>query len=270
MTTLDARVDVAAVQRRTIGTLVAAQAVGAVGITIGIATASLLAEEVSGSERQAGLAQTFQVLGAAVMAFVLARVMARRGRRVGLVSGYLTGSAGAVLVVLAGVVDSMPLLLLGAALLGSSTAANSAARYAATDLAPAQSRARALSLVVWATTIGAVAGPNLTGLSADVARRLAIPELTGPFALAAACVSSVSSARSGSAGCSGSSLMFSPMISFSRHSANWLMSLVATSCWTPRPNWAALQVRCMSVSTRTFVPPSSSLNVEVMVAEAVP
>jgi MFS family permease len=185
MTTVETGVDVAAVQRRTISTLVAAQAVGAVGITIGIATASLLAEQVSGSERQAGLAQTFQVLGAAVMAFVLARVMARRGRRVGLVGGYLTGSAGAVLVVLAGVVESMPLLLLGAAMLGSSTAANSAARYAATDLAPAPTRARALSLVVWATTLGAVAGPNLTGLSADVARRLAIPELTGPFALAA-------------------------------------------------------------------------------------
>ena len=94
---------------------------------VGIATASLLAEEVSGSERQAGLAQTFQVLGAAVMAFVLAKVMARRGRRVGLATGYVTGSAGAVLVVVAGVVDSMPLLLLGAAMLGSSTAANSAA-----------------------------------------------------------------------------------------------------------------------------------------------
>lgn len=184
MTTVGARPDVAAVQRRTIGTLVVAQAVGALGITIGIATASLLAEEVSGSERQAGLAQTFQVLGAAVMAFVLAKVMARRGRRVGLATGYVTGSAGAVLVVVAGVVDSMPLLLLGAAMLGSSTAANSAARYAATDLAPAATRARALSVVVWATTIGAVAGPNLTGLSAGVAHRLGIPELTGPFALA--------------------------------------------------------------------------------------
>jgi len=115
---------------------------------------------------------------------VLAKVMARRGRRVGLATGYVTGSAGAVLVVVAGVVDSMPLLLLGAAMLGSSTAANSAARYAATDLAPAATRARALSVVVWATTIGAVAGPNLTGLSAGVAHRLGIPELTGPFALA--------------------------------------------------------------------------------------
>ena len=65
----------------------AAQAVGAVGITIGIATASLLARDLSGSEKLAGLAQTFQVLGTAVSAFLLARLMSRRGRRVGLVDG---------------------------------------------------------------------------------------------------------------------------------------------------------------------------------------
>jgi MFS family permease len=176
-------VDVAAAQRRTIGTLVASQAVGAIGITIGIATASLLARDISGSEEQAGLAQTFQVLGAAVMSYLLARLMALRGRRVGLTTGYLVGAAGSVLAVVAGVADSMPLLLLGAALLGSATAANSAARYAATDLAPVETRARALSVVVWATTIGAVAGPNLTGLSAAVADALGIPELTGPFAI---------------------------------------------------------------------------------------
>ena len=38
--------------------LVLAQAVGALGITIGIATASLLARDLSGSESLAGLAQT--------------------------------------------------------------------------------------------------------------------------------------------------------------------------------------------------------------------
>jgi len=174
---------VAAAQRRTIATLVAAQAVGAMGITIGIATASLLARDISGSDDQAGLAQTFQVLGAAVASYLLARLMSRRGRRVGLVTGYLLGACGAVLAVLAGVVGSMPLLLLGAVLLGSTTAANSGSRYAATDLAPATRRARSLSTVVWATTVGAVAGPNLTGPAASLARALGIPELTGPFAL---------------------------------------------------------------------------------------
>ncbi len=175
------RHDRAAVQRRTVRVLVVTQAVGAVGITIGIATASLLARDISGSESQAGLAQTFQVLGAAVAAYLLARAMSLRGRRIGLTTGYLLGASGAALAVLAGVVGSMALLLVGALLLGATTAANNGARYAATDLAEPLHRGRALSTVVWATTIGAVAGPNLTSPAAALALGLGLPELTGPF-----------------------------------------------------------------------------------------
>src|SRR4051794_25434226 len=87
--------DLVAVQRRTIRTLVAAQAVGAIGITIGIATASLLARDISGSESEAGLAQTFQVTGAAVAAYLLARPMSRPGRPGGLVTGFMLGEGGA-------------------------------------------------------------------------------------------------------------------------------------------------------------------------------
>ncbi|MCW2786828.1 MAG: Major Facilitator Superfamily protein [Marmoricola sp.] len=177
--------DPVAAQRRTVATLVGAQAFGALGITIGVATASLLAKDLSRSEALAGTAQTAQVLGAAVASWLLARLMSARGRRVGLVTGYLLGASGAGLAVLAGVTRSMPLLLVGAALIGSTSSANYASRYAATDLAPTESRGRALSIVVWATTIGAVAGPNLTGPSAQLARRLDIPTLTGPFAIGA-------------------------------------------------------------------------------------
>lgn len=180
---LDLHRGAGAAQRRTVRTLVLTQAVGAVGITIGIATASLLARDLSGSTALAGLAQTAQVLGAAVISFLLAPLMARRGRRVGLLTGYLTAAGGAALAVVAGAVGSLPLLLVGAVLLGAGTSANSAARYAATDLAEDDARGRALSLVVWATTIGAVAGPNLTGLSGDVADLLGVPRLTGPFVI---------------------------------------------------------------------------------------
>ena len=173
------------VQARTVRVLVVSQAVGAVGVTIGVATASLLARDISGSDAQAGLAQTFQVLGTALAAYVLARLMGRRGRRAGLVIGYLAGASGAALCVAAGVLDSMLVLLTGAVLLGATTAVNNGSRYAATDLAPEATRGRALSVVVWATTIGAVAGPNLTGVGAGLARRLGIPELTGGFAIGA-------------------------------------------------------------------------------------
>ncbi len=184
-TPVAADLDLEVVQRHTVRTLLVSQAVGAVGVTIGVTTASLLARDISGSETMAGLAQTFQVLGTAAAAYGLARVMRRRGRRVGLVTGYLIGATGAALAVVAGVVDSMLVLLLGALLLGATTAVNSGSRYAATDLAKEEHRARALSLVVWATTIGAVAGPNLVGVGGSVARSLRIPELTGGFAIGA-------------------------------------------------------------------------------------
>ncbi len=169
------------VQRRTLGTLVAAQGLGGLGITIGIAVAAILAEELSGSPDLAGLAQTMQVLGAAVASFLLAHLMGKRGRRPGLLLGYLLGATGGVLCVVAGVVGSFATLLVGATLLGSTTAANNQSRYAATDLARPNRRARSLSLVVWATTVGAVAGPNLTGFAGGVADDIGLPRLTGPF-----------------------------------------------------------------------------------------
>lgn len=174
-----------AVQRRTLATLAIGQALGGVGVTSGIAVATLLAEDILGSPQLAGLAQTAQVLGAALAAFLLARVMGSRGRRAGLVLGYGVGGVGAVLCVLSGTYRSFPLLLLGTLAIGSATAANSQARYAATDLAEPDHRARALSLVVWATTVGAVLGPNLAGPGAAVAHVLGIPELTGPFVFTA-------------------------------------------------------------------------------------
>lgn len=169
------------VQRRTLGTLVAAQGLGGLGITIGIAVAAILAEQISGSPDLAGLAQTMQVLGAAVASFLLAHLMGKRGRRPGLLLGYLLGATGAALCVVAGVVESFAILLVGATLLGSTTAANNQSRYAATDLARPNRRASALSLVVWATTVGAVAGPNLTGFAGGVAEDIGLPRLTGPF-----------------------------------------------------------------------------------------
>ncbi|HEX2175712.1 MAG TPA: MFS transporter [Nocardioidaceae bacterium] len=173
--------DQATVQRRTVGTLVVSQALGGVGVTTGIAVATILAEQILGSAALAGLAQTSQVLGAAAGAFVLARLMSARGRRVGLAAGYAVGGSGAGLCVLAGIADSFVVLLAGTFAIGWATAANSQARYAATDLADAAHRARALAVVVWATTLGAVLGPNLTGPGAALARWLDVPELTGPF-----------------------------------------------------------------------------------------
>ena len=173
--------DVAAVQRHTVRTLFATQAIGGLGLGAAIAVGALVARDVTGSDGLSGLAQTAQTLGAAVVAAVLAAYMARHGRRPGLTLGYLAGAFGGGLCVVSGVVRSFPLLLVGMLLLGAVTATNLQSRYAATDLALPAHRGRDLSTVVWATTIGSVLGPNLTGPGAVVAGWLHIPEKTGPF-----------------------------------------------------------------------------------------
>ena len=172
-----------ALQRRTVTTLAGSQVLGGVGVSAGAAVGALLAADVSGSETWAGLGGTAQTLGGALAALVVARVMAAKGRRPGLTTGYLMAIVGGLLVVAASVVGSFVVLLVGFLLFGGATAANSQARFAATDLADDAHRGRHLSVVVWATTIGAVAGPNLTGPGQWVARQLHLPALVGPYVL---------------------------------------------------------------------------------------
>ncbi len=171
----------AAVQRRTVRVLVGSQVLGGVGVSIGFAVGALLAEQISGSATLAGLATTASVLGSALAAVPLSRLMAVRGRRPGLALGYLIGAAGASLAAVAAALDAYWLLLAGMCLFGSSTTANLQARYAATDVAAPDRRARALGTVVWATTIGAVAGPNLSDPAGRTAEMLGLPALAGPF-----------------------------------------------------------------------------------------
>ncbi|MEU8025437.1 MULTISPECIES: MFS transporter [Micromonospora] len=178
------RVDVAPIQRRTLRLLVVTQIIGGIGVTIGISVGALLAARVAGTA-VAGLAQSAAVVGGALLAVPVTRIMTGHGRRPGLVTAYLVGAAGGVLVVLAAATRQVPLLFLGMLLFGGGSAANLQARYTAVDLAEPARRGRQLSLVVWATTIGAVAAPNFAALADRTTRGWGLPSLAGPFAFSA-------------------------------------------------------------------------------------
>ncbi|MEV0877227.1 MFS transporter [Micromonospora echinofusca] len=177
--------DVAPIQRRTLRLLFATQIIGGIGVTIGVAVGALLASAVAGTA-VAGLVSSAAVVGGALLAVPVTRIMTVRGRRPGLVVAYLTGAAGGVLVVLAAVTRWVPLLFLGMLLFGGGSAANLQARYAAVDLAVPARRGRQLSLIVWATTIGAVAAPNFASLADRTTSGWGLPPLAGPFAFSAA------------------------------------------------------------------------------------
>ncbi|WP_234332113.1 MFS transporter [Streptomyces sp. NRRL S-87] len=175
-----------ALRRRTSAVLVTSQILGGLGVPIGITLAPVLATEVSGSEAMSGLAPTASVTGTALLSLPLAALMTARGRRPGLVLAYLIGAVGGALVVLAAAIGSFPLMLVGMAGFGAASSANLQARFAAADLAEPDRRARAISTVVWATTIGAVLGPNLSAPASRTFAGTSIPEKAGPFLWASA------------------------------------------------------------------------------------
>jgi MFS family permease len=172
----------ALLQRRTMRVLVVAQLLGALGLAAGGTAGALLAERLTGNPAAAGLPLSMLVLGSGVGAVAAARIMRDRGRRAGLAAAYLAGAVGAALVVAAAAWRSWPLLLAGSLVLGGGNAAVMLARYAAADLA--SRRGRAISTVVTAASVGAIAGPNLLGPAGVLARGVGLPAPTGLFLLA--------------------------------------------------------------------------------------
>ena len=173
--------EVARIQRRTVGVLSGSQVLSGIAIAGSVAAGSLIAASVSGSESVAGLAQTFGVLGAALMALPLARLALSKGRRASLALGYGMGAAGSIIVIAGAVWLNIVLVLIGCLLVGVASASGYQARYAAVDLAVDDRRGRQLSYVVWAATIGAVLGPNLLGPSGSLGLALGLPQLAGPY-----------------------------------------------------------------------------------------
>jgi MFS family permease len=176
---------VAGVQRRTLRLLFATQVISGVGFAIGASVGALLAADMAGIG-WSGLAQSASVVGAALFAVPAAALVRQHGRRPSLAAGYATATLGAIVILTAAMLASVPLLFAGFFLFGGATAAGYQARYAAVDLAPPALRGRQLSLVVWATTIGAVAGPNLAPVAGMALQPWGVPVLAAPYLFSAA------------------------------------------------------------------------------------
>ena len=173
--------DIEQIQRRTIKVLALGQVLGGFGLGSVLSIGSLLAKDLSGSEAWAGSAATFSTLGSAIWAIPLARLAYGRGRRVSLATGAGFAITGAIAVINAAGLRSFPLLLVGIFLLGAGSATSLQARFAATDIPSAGKTGRSIGLVVWATTVGAVTGPNLFGPGEELGRALGLAPLAGPF-----------------------------------------------------------------------------------------
>jgi MFS family permease len=173
-------------QARVLRTLMTAQVLSGAGLAAGVTVGALLARDILGSDGLAGVPAALFTIGSAGAAILVGRTSDRHGRRPGLGLGYAAGALGAAGVVVAAKLESVLLLLPALLVYGAGTATNLQARYAGADLAAPARRGRAVSSVLVATTLGAVVGPNVVSTMGDLAERLDLPRLAGPFILAAA------------------------------------------------------------------------------------
>ncbi|MBL6620977.1 MAG: MFS transporter [Ilumatobacteraceae bacterium] len=178
--------DRAAAQRRTLGVLRLAVVPGQAGVAGTVAVVSLLAKDMLGSDRLAGLGSAAFTLGAAVTAIPLAAFMRRRGRRSGLAIACSIGAVGAMVAASGGQTRWFWLFIIGMFMFGSGQAATLQTRYAAADLATPEERATAIGAVVWIGTLGAVFGPVFTPLEKRFGMAIGLDEYVGPYLFAAA------------------------------------------------------------------------------------
>ena len=170
-------------RRRTVATLVTGVGLGSTGHIAAVTVAAIVAAELADSAALAGAPGAAVVLGAAIGATLLSRVMVRRGRRVGLSTGYVIGVGGAMIATAAVIGHAFPVLLVGTTLIGFGNASNQLSRYAAADLYPPARRASAIGIVVWGATFGAVVGPNLIGPASNLGESIGLPPLAGAYLL---------------------------------------------------------------------------------------
>src|SRR5918999_1100133 len=176
--------NVAAIQRRTLRLLFVTQIISGIGVAVGASVGALLAADLAGIG-VSGVAQSAIVVVGARFVLPAATIVYRRGRRSSLAAGYFVAAFGAIVVVAAAVLGSVPLFFVGVFFFGGANTANLQARYAAVDLAPAAVRGRHLSWIVWATTLGAVAGPSLAPVAGASLDGYGVPTLAAPFAFSA-------------------------------------------------------------------------------------
>ena len=176
--------DRAALQRRTLRVLITSQMAGSAGISVAVTVGGPIVKSILGSDTFAGAASACVTLGGAVAGLLLSALMRRRGRRPGLVRGYLVALAGGLVTIIGAEQRWLPLFLIGLVFFGVGQGTNLLARYAAADLALPDQRSRAISLLLFGSTFGAVSAQVLVGWCEDMAERAGLWRYSGPFVFA--------------------------------------------------------------------------------------
>lgn len=166
--------------RVTLG-LMLAQSLSQAAYTTGTTVTTLAAVQLSGQKALAGLAGMTTLAGAALAAYPAGKLMAKAGRRNGLTLGAFVCCVGAFIAGFGIVRASFLAFLWGLFVLGMGRAALEQSRFAVAEVNTEERRARAMSLVIWGATIGAVIGPLMAAPAGNWALSMGLSTYAGPL-----------------------------------------------------------------------------------------
>jgi len=155
-------------ERRNVALLAACQAMLMTNNSTLISINGLAGLALAAQRGLATLPVTFWVLGGAVATMLASLHMRRVGRRRGLMLGTLWGVAGALLCAAAIRAHNFWLLCFATLVFGVYNAYGQYYRFAAADVASAQFRPAAISLVLAGGLVGGILGPTASRLTVDL------------------------------------------------------------------------------------------------------
>ncbi len=172
--------------RKITAALLVSQSFFSASVIMVFTVGSIIAVQLAGGNEQwTGVPSTLVLIGAAIAAYPMGRLMDRVGRRWGLSLGNLIGVIGALVAGWAVVIGSLSQFLLGIFMIGLARGAIDLGRYAAAEANIVSKRAKAVSLVVLGGTVGSITGPALIKWTTGLAEGAGLPSLSGPWFAAA-------------------------------------------------------------------------------------
>jgi MFS family permease len=145
---------------------------------------TIVATDLTGNPSLAGVPSAVIQLSMALSALLWGNLWDRLGRRNGLTAALLLGLAGAGLAAAGTEFGLVWAFFLGIVGFGAMRAGTLMSRFVAAEVSAPDKRGRAISIVVWAGTVGAVLGPLLVAPSSALAVTMGLSELTGPILIA--------------------------------------------------------------------------------------
>ena len=167
--------------RRNTWLLFATQAMLSTGLSMASQLGSLIIYSLTDSKSLAGLPTALHYIAIASIAYPAGRFMDRRGRRPGLILGYLIAGVGAATVAAAVSAHLFAAYLVGIIVLSLGAGMGMLTRAAVADMYPVERRAGAVGFVVAGGLVGGIAGPGLVALGDRIAPAVGVDPLAVPY-----------------------------------------------------------------------------------------